>query len=331
MTGVNDLLCLLCRKHGHGAIGCPQAKANKPSINNHDPFTEAMMLETLRTLPNSLCQRCEQYNIIKVSQIEHIVDTLENGAHIDSINQTANTMTTWLAEKQKHNLVLGTLDSISLYGSCPLCRLIYRVFPVHGADIDNLSAVYYLRPFPSYDRQSTFLKETDATLKDQYAIYFSIESEEKAMGNIMEHFADTDGQMVGRVQESFTLSSESSIAGRGALRSRSLKETIDFALPRWWLETCVASHGASCRRTWSDELLATKMIDIQTRQVVQCRPNAEYVALSYVWGNVKPADDALQNRTLPQTIEDAIVVTHQLGKRFLWVQHSVFSTLPRGR
>jgi hypothetical protein len=61
------------------------------------------------------------------------------------------------------------------------------------------------------------------------------------------------------------------------------------------------------------------MIDIPARCIVQCPPNGEYVALSYVWGSVVPEKNALENRRLPQTIEDAITVTQELGIRYLWV------------
>jgi len=61
------------------------------------------------------------------------------------------------------------------------------------------------------------------------------------------------------------------------------------------------------------------MIDVSARKIVQYPPDCEYIALSYVWGNVVPKDGALEKKLLPQTIEDAIVVTQQLGKQFLWV------------
>lgn len=34
-----------------------------------------------------------------------------------------------------------------------------------------------------------------------------------------------------------------------------------------------------------------------------------------------PEEGALDKKTLPQTIEDSITVTKQLGKRYLWVSN----------
>jgi hypothetical protein len=177
-----DLLCLTCRNYGHRPGDC--------ALDESNPLDEALMLDELRAKSSSLCKRCEDYQILDVFELEDIVDITDNHARIDSINHTANVMSDWVDEQQKHNLILGPFHSIKLYGSCPLCRLIFRIFPARSADNEeaNNLAVYYVRPFPSYDRQSSFLKKTDAELKAQYAIHFSVESEEKALGNVMTYF-----------------------------------------------------------------------------------------------------------------------------------------------
>jgi hypothetical protein len=186
----SDLLCLTCRKHGHGAVECANDECNA--------FEVVTMLDALRKISSKLCKRCDDYKILDVLDSEDIVDITDNHARIDSISQTANVMNEWVEEQQKYNLVLGPLRSITLYGSCPLCRLIFRVFPARSADNEETSdmAVYYVRPFPSYDRQSSFLKKTDVELKTQYAIQFSVESEEKALGNVMAHFGGRYSEII---------------------------------------------------------------------------------------------------------------------------------------
>jgi hypothetical protein len=130
---------------------------------------------------------------------------------------------------------------------------------------------------------------------------------------------DPDSQMINRVVESFALSSKNPASRRKALGSRWRGDLIDFGLLRTWIKRCASSHGITCQRTWSDDLLSTLMIDVQTRQIVPCPPNCEYVALSYVWGQVVPEENALKNRRLPQTIEDTITATQKLRIGYLWV------------
>ncbi|TLD27938.1 hypothetical protein E2P81_ATG06284 [Venturia nashicola] len=310
-----DFLCLYCRQHGHETRECPSST----SCSIRDPFADARMLDMLRHRPSSCCKRCEDYQLFKVAEEVDLVDQTANMAYIDGINHTSNVMTHWHREQQKHNLDLGPFHSVQLRSSCPLCRLIFRVFPMRDEDEVDDSASYYVRPFPSYDRQARFRQETTKDLKSQYCTYFCVESVEKAMGNLMTNFADTDSQTMKRVSEAFATSSETPAATRKALSARPRDTFARPAIWRRWLQRCSTTHGVSCRQTWSDELLITKMIDVSTRSIVPCVPNLEYVALSYVWGTVVPERDALKNDCLPQTIEDAITVTKELGLRYLWV------------
>lgn len=277
------------------------------------------MLGMLRDGPSSCCTRCEDYQILKVAEEADLVDQTANIAHIHGINHTSNVMTDWHKEQQKHNLDLGPFHSIQLRASCSLCRLIFRVFPRRDEEDVDDSVSYYVRPFPSYDRQSSFLQETADDLKSQYSTYFCVESGGKAMGNMITNFADPDSEMIGRISEAFAISSETPPATRKALSARPRDTFAKSALWRRWLHRCSTTHGVSCRQNWADELLITKMIDVSTRSIVQCVPNGEYVALSYVWGSIVPEKKALENHRLPQTIEDAITVTKELGLNYLWV------------
>lgn len=61
-----------------------------------------------------------------------------------------------------------------------------------------------------------------------------------------------------------------------------------------------------------------RFIDCETREIVRAPPEAQYVALSYVWGRSQSEDRTLQS-DLPKTIEDAISVTKSLGQKYLWI------------
>jgi hypothetical protein len=74
-------------------------------------------------------------------------------------------------------------------------------------------------------------------------------------------------------------------------------------------------------------------VDVQKERIVAITANDEYLALSYVWGKVKSFSLRKENfkklqqpgglsaifKHLPRTIQDAILVTRQLGHRYLWI------------
>ncbi|KAF2738515.1 heterokaryon incompatibility, partial [Polyplosphaeria fusca] len=75
------------------------------------------------------------------------------------------------------------------------------------------------------------------------------------------------------------------------------------------------------------------VIDVQAACIIECPPQAPYLALSYQWGSDQKQKLRKQNKHLfetpgflcssegspAQTIIDSINVTQQLGHRFLWV------------
>jgi hypothetical protein len=124
-------------------------------------------------------------------------------------------------------------------------------------------------------------------------------------------------------------------SGLGSLRFRILpKNVIDDPLLRRWITHCNTYHGGICSyqseesQLWATGRTALKVIDYRSSKVIVAPQDAEYVALSYVWGrlsNYDIADGALHSGTttdslvdLPETIKDAIKVTLELGHYFLW-------------
>lgn len=101
-----------------------------------------------------------------------------------------------------------------------------------------------------------------------------------------------------------------------------------------WIKECTESHK-DCQRPKLGPL-PTRVIDVNSlslagspRLLVTEGLEAPYAALSYCWGSKQP-NSLLQERladyvkeipraNLPQTIQDAITVTANLGLRYLWV------------
>lgn len=130
-------------------------------------------------------------------------------------------------------------------------------------------------------------------------------------------------------------------------RLRSIHEQseglVDYDLITSWLKICTIRHGAKCEievctGEGSDSTIPVYLIDLQTRNVVSAPKGTRYVAVSYVWG----ADQSSQNSdgpyaregdrkviaidgkrqiptVLPQTLEDALVLTAAIGERYVWI------------
>jgi hypothetical protein len=114
-----------------------------------------------------------------------------------------------------------------------------------------------------------------------------------------------------------------------------------FKLLRGWLERCSREHR--CNHGITKNNLPTRVIDIGERsndplilrdsdRIDDC----SYIALSHCWGKHKHGEkecsctyqgnwgkrkvgDNFKVQDLPKTFQDAIEVTRQLGKRYLWI------------
>jgi hypothetical protein len=108
---------------------------------------------------------------------------------------------------------------------------------------------------------------------------------------------------------------------------------INVDLVKNWLRTCNHSHGKEC---WQKPTIfdAPKYLIDLKRNCITKNPgksDLRYLALSYVWGSVKQPTltkkaleswqkkGALLKLKLPQTIRDALVLTIDIGERYLWV------------
>jgi len=119
-----------------------------------------------------------------------------------------------------------------------------------------------------------------------------------------------------------------------------LSASINHPIIRSWLDRCEANHSESCHtchasHRQSSQHIPIYAIDCNTRTVVPICPDDEYVTLSYVWGSQtspakvvwndqsqKTADGgprAILAGEMPRVVADAMVVTQNLGKRYLWV------------
>jgi hypothetical protein len=219
-------------------------------------------------------------------------------------------------------LSLGQPSEIILLPSCPLCRLLYGILP---RDPEAHDDPVRLEPYRSYIREFNW-DSLPTSFTSKCAIHLGMSTGSSYVNNLgsvgfsIGGSDITDGRMVG---PAIGYETKSAPPGRNMRNSRPLNQMVDLPELIKPIEHCQQNHHSLCVMSKPKELLKARMIDIVDRKVIQCPPDCDYVALSYVWGGVQPSTGALEKKCLPQTIEDAITVTKCLGRRYLWVSDHV--------
>jgi len=111
------------------------------------------------------------------------------------------------------------------------------------------------------------------------------------------------------------------------IAGRQIAATINFDIVRSWLEFCDTHHTQLCGREDVGSIPGFSVIDCVARRIVswsQLPKPADFVALSYVWGDSTQtcdgvtADGHLPDDT-PRLIADAMETTIELGFRYIWI------------
>ncbi|KAL2070092.1 hypothetical protein VTL71DRAFT_14772 [Oculimacula yallundae] len=95
--------------------------------------------------------------------------------------------------------------------------------------------------------------------------------------------------------------------------------SIDYSVVLEWMRLCQHLHPDGCRPPYY-KVSGLKLIDCETRSIVSAS-NHKYVTLSYLWGDCERETlfTGYLPTEVPETIEDALLVTQQLGFRYLWI------------
>lgn len=115
---------------------------------------------------------------------------------------------------------------------------------------------------------------------------------------------------------------------------------VDVGLVKEWITTCDAAHGVQCKQVpWLRHLEPIRpkyLIDTLEMCIVGGEQiEAEYIALSYQWGQTETLRNTIETRErllapysllnqefatkIPRTISDAFASVELLGCRYLWV------------
>jgi hypothetical protein len=96
-----------------------------------------------------------------------------------------------------------------------------------------------------------------------------------------------------------------------------------------WISSCQEKHTDRCSPMLRPNLRDLKVIDCTQAKVIDAPAECQYTALSYVWGKENNTSQGHSSNDLlraPQTIVDAMIVTRELGYRYLWVDRYVRMT-----
>lgn len=85
------------------------------------------------------------------------------------------------------------------------------------------------------------------------------------------------------------------------------------------IRDCVTNHSHTCALEEDRKPLHLRVIDCDTRTIIDAPTGCVFVALSYVWGECSAGEETELAQDIPLTVEHSIHVTVKLGFRYLWV------------
>ena len=321
---IGPRLCIFCRKLEQASEPCPYLQASLSKTGGFAfptspvaplPASDGPLLKQLQVQPSAFCKRCADYDVLKVFEQSSPLDRTQTPWKADEWE-------TYWARRISFELPLGPLSDLVLSASCPLCRLLYRVFPRDAdAGIDPTNSIMRIFPLRIYTRNPGW-EALPLDIRNSTAVVLGVRQDafDIQVGHGFGLGEEVQmGEMTGEVIALSLLPPDAKFDGPRSYNARLVEPMIDFDLARRALDFCLEHHQDTCRVSQPDRLLTATMLDVIDRKTVPCPRDCDYVALSYVWGGVMPAADALEKHTLPETIEDAITVTRKLGRRYLWV------------
>ncbi|KAJ4349580.1 uncharacterized protein N0V89_008196 [Didymosphaeria variabile] len=264
------------------------------------------LIASLQSRPSSLCARCARYDIVGAFTESKPLDDVEILKRDELGPDAQTTRRQYYDSLRPFKLRLGCPSEIVLTPSCQLCRLLYWILP---RKIEDAELEVQLEPYPAHIRESGWDILPEYTKKHS-AVFLGLASiESLLMSGISQPLNATSDHMMQGMMTGPAIGIEMPSPDRSAYNVQEYGSAVDLSLLRKSLDYCLENHGSFCQLEKPEEISEISVIDVFSRKVIPYLEQGDYVALSYVWGGVKPQKEALANGCLPQTIEDAIFVT----------------------
>lgn len=217
-----------------------------------------------------------------------------------------------------------------LSSACALCRLFGAVSPSDTCkDGSSRAGNCYLRVF-SAAKAITLLNPSDLReleMRDRLLLgvvrFSPVITQAPRVAEVV--------RMKESLQETgllFFRRSEQPFQGRSPLDVRRIKQdVVDYAFIHECLKYCRRNHAKHCGRPRRKHAPPFRVIECRTLAVLEVPPACEYVALSYLWGELDPSNPPylaicrgwLDLQRVPKVISDSIHFTLECGLRYLWV------------
>lgn len=289
------LLCLTCRDFGHVAQDCsrsaPKFKDQKWTYSND----RQKFLAELPT-PQTECARCERLNLPSLfeGQLEW---TSARDLQISSIRDSP------------HYRSLGQVGKAMFRDNCSVCVALFACTPSPESLTDE---IHIVSDWMVHRMERLIKTDSDERHRYEKCLVVQLAS---ADGEIS--LDEQRGDALGLLKEGKdVLSLTPQIIDARQLNIDLLKR---------WLSSCETNHTLTCTPKRSTNLHDILLIDVKSRRLVRYPgPDCEFLTLSYVWGNLDqarfgPYDIDEELPELPQAIENAMELCHDLGKQYLWV------------
>ena len=293
------LLCLKCRGRGHNVEHCT-SEVWEPELGWM--FSQARRSVDLGNVCTSTdqvnCPRCESLDLIQL---------LESRPPWNSQSELSEAF----EEGNESIRNLGKTGSIQFWADCPVCCSLFAI--VHNPSSSEQEVL--LLPDWTICRVSGELGiKMDGPEKRDYATCLLSVLKPSSISlsvPVVAHRGDALCVVEDDIGPQRTL---------GGRRINSREINVNLVLS--WIDSCMKRHDEVCAPVPTKDLEEVRFIEVGTRQVVEYPgPDCEYIALSYVWGDVTQNNYKLGDilNALPRTLEEALPFTKKLGKRYLWV------------
>jgi hypothetical protein len=285
----------------------PDVEPTRPS----PPFNP---FPTIDGSSQALCPRCSQLDTSLSKIASHRPFVQED--YDDGHSKRATRKTTQIPS-------LGPVRTLLLLSTCSLCRLIFDSSYLTDEEMEIVrfgGELVLVTGWTIYRLEKDLYWTGCGRGKGPYAkcMYTSVTTWSWADGiyepkRLVEEAVEAIGLIdIGECQP----------GGGPALGVRQVNPTTpNYSVIKDWLRGCDSLHHITCRPFVSEDLKEMKLIDVETRKIVRYPPDGcDYISLSYVWGGVEQPGYKLGQilPIVPATLEDAMIVTRNLGKQYLW-------------
>ena len=296
----SELLCLKCRSVGHIARSCP-CKTWLPELDWF--FSEERKAFNVdwawKASTQDLCSGCQKINLLTLLESRPAWHT--QGQLQDAYNA-------------RHQLIksLGRVETISFWHGCSMCCCLFALTP----NPCSLEQEVVLVPDWTVLRITGEVPiKLDEPRQRNYATTLLAVLRPSTLDSLTFSVRAHRGDALAMHESDLQI--ERTLGSRQICQSR-----FDAEIIGRWLSACQSRHGGSCAPVWTEQLEHIRLIDVQSRKIVPHPGHKfDYLTLSYVWGDQKQPSfkEGDYCESLPQTLEDAIIVVKALGKRYLWV------------